>query len=73
MKLFEDGMKDLPEIMQSKSREKAAAARAKLRAAIDSGGLDPSMKTSAESLIKKYDEIIKGVNKVLPTSCEEVR
>ncbi|MGV8124497.1 MAG: hypothetical protein AB2L14_32515 [Candidatus Xenobiia bacterium LiM19] len=60
MKLFEDGVKDLPEIMQSKSREKAAAARAKLRAAIDSGGLDPSMKTSAESLIKKYDEIIKG-------------
>jgi|GEM_PF-3491608 len=60
MKLFEEGIKNMPTIFQSKNKEQASAARAKLRAAIDSGGLSPSEKSMAEKVIKDYDKIING-------------
>jgi len=58
--LLEKGLINMPMIFQSKNKEQASAARAKLRAAIDSGGLSPSEKAMAEKVIQDYDKIIKG-------------
>jgi len=60
MDLLQKGLIDMPMIFQSKNKEQASAARAKLRAAIDSGGLSPSDKAMAEKVIQDYDKIIKG-------------
>ncbi len=57
IELFEQGVQDLPIILQSKDAEKARAAREKLQAALDSGKLPADMQQTAQKMIERYREI----------------